>query len=119
DHATPIRPAEWICSGVPIDQPIPTSLAARLLAQRDLLLYPELPRTRTPRTLNRQLIGYVTRDPEVITLAKALPQHITRYEHPMICLARWIHAGHTSHDAAHKIITGMVFPGKHDISPAH
>lgn len=115
DDATPIRPAEWICSGVPIDQPIPAPLATRLLAQRKLLLYPEPPRSRVPPTLNRQLIGYATRDPEVITLATALPQHTTGHEHSMICLARWIQAGHTSDDAACTIIAGVRLPGEHDI----
>jgi hypothetical protein len=118
DHATPIHPAEWICSGVPIDQPSPTTLTVRLLAQRDLLLYPDSPRSRPPQTLNRQLIGYVTRDPDVITLAKALPKHATRHEHPMVCPARWIHAGYTCYAAADKILAGLSPPRGHDASSA-
>jgi anti-anti-sigma factor len=59
DQVTLGPPVEWICSGVPIDQPAPTQQTARLLRERDLLLVPHEPGRRVQRSRHRQLAGYV------------------------------------------------------------
>ncbi|MGH3874820.1 MAG: hypothetical protein ACRDSR_25505 [Pseudonocardiaceae bacterium] len=85
------RPLEWICSGIPTQQPIPEQHLADLLRERDLLLFPEEP--VEPRTRSRRLIGYVTRDPEVMQLARTLiHSRDADGEHPMLIAARRIHA---------------------------
>jgi hypothetical protein len=61
------RITEWINSGVPIWQPAPHGLAAKLLAERGLRLVLD-PCVR-PRTRNRRGIGYACPDAELITPA--------------------------------------------------
>ncbi|MFN2478433.1 MAG: hypothetical protein ABR615_04590, partial [Pseudonocardiaceae bacterium] len=43
------RPVEWICSGVPTQQPAPDPQIADLLGERDLLLFPADPGEPAPR----------------------------------------------------------------------
>lgn len=105
-------PVEWICSGVPTQQPVPERQTADLLRERDLLLFSveqveqvEL----SPRTRSRRLIGYVTRDPEVLRLALMLADVGTAApnmgcDHPMVMAARWVQAGYTA-DAAVRWVT--------------
>lgn len=84
------RPLEWIYSGIPTQQPASDQHIADLLREHDLLLLPEDP--PRSRTRSRRLIGYVTRDPEVMRLARALSH--TRdagSEHPLLIAARRIH----------------------------
>jgi hypothetical protein len=113
DHAAQGRPAEWICSGVPTQQPAPEHQAADLLGQRGLLLFPVDPvdpldaAESPPRIRSRRLIGYVTRDPELMRLAKMLTDvaHADR-EHPMVVAARWVRRGYSADAAARRIIAG-------------
>ena len=85
---------EWICSGVPTTQPAPESQTADLLRERELLLFPVEPAQRPSRTRSRQLIGYVTREPEVMRRALLIADAgDVRGEHPMILAARWVQAG--------------------------
>ena len=72
DDAALGRPVEWICSGIPTEQPTPERQTADLLRERGLLLFPVSPDDAVdsaPRTRSRRLIGYVTRDTEVFRLA--------------------------------------------------
>ena len=85
------RPLEWICSGVPTQQPIPEQHLTDLLRERDLLLFPDDP--VEPRSRSRRLIGYVTRDPDVMKLALTLPNtQDAGGEHRLLIAARRIHA---------------------------
>ncbi|HVE96872.1 MAG TPA: hypothetical protein VNA67_07810 [Pseudonocardiaceae bacterium] len=88
---------EWICSGVPTRLPTPERQTADLLGEHRLLLFPEDPVEAVesePRSRSRQLIGYVTRDPEVIALALMLADAVDDGgDHPMVLAARWIQAG--------------------------
>ena len=102
------RPVEWICSGVPTQQPAPERQTADLLGERDLLLFPVDPGEPAPQTRSRRLIGYVTRDREVMRLALLLADVVgPGWDHPMVVAARWIQAGHSA-DAALPWITGGV-----------
>lgn len=84
------RPLEWICSGIPTEQPAPEQHLAELLRERNLLLFPVDPPQQGTRS--RRLIGYVTRDPEVMRLARTLPNMCEAgSEHPLL-IAAWIHA---------------------------
>ena len=105
------RPVEWICSGVPTQQPAPDRQTADLLGERDLLLFPVDPEEPAPRTRSRRLIGYVTRDPEVMRLALLLADVVgPGWDHPMIVAARWVQAGHSAEAAMPRITAGVNWP---------
>lgn len=108
DRAAQGRPAEWICSGVPTEQPAPDRQTADLLRERGLLLFPVDPAGSPPRIRSRRLIGYVTRDPELMRLAKMLTDvaHAER-EHPMVVAARWVRRGYSADAAARRITAGV------------
>jgi hypothetical protein len=72
DEAALGRPVEWIGSGVPTQQPAPERQTADLLGERGLLLFPVDAVAPAPRTRSRRVIGYVTRDREVMRLARTL-----------------------------------------------
>ncbi len=105
---------EWICSGVPTQLPAPERHTVHLLGERGLLLFPDESVESVelaPRARSRRLIGYVTRDPEVIALALTLAD--TRdegLEHPMVLAARWIQAGYSADTAAGWITAGITWP---------
>ncbi|MGB8961112.1 MAG: hypothetical protein WCC38_04025 [Pseudonocardiaceae bacterium] len=110
------RPVEWIGSGVPTQQPAPERQTADLLAERGLLLFPVEAVASdladpAPRTRSRRLIGYVTRDREVMRLARTLAEVLdVRREHPMVVAARWIQAGYTVEAATPWITAGVNWP---------
>jgi hypothetical protein len=108
------RPVEWICSGVPTDQPTPERQTADLLGERGLLLFPASPVDSVdspPRTRSRRLIGYVTRNSEVIRLAMMLRDVVDAGgDHPMVVAARWIQAGYSPEVAARWILGGVNWP---------
>ena len=126
DRAALGRPVEWICSGVPTQQPAPEHQTADLLRERDLLLFPVDPVQSPPRTRSRRLIGYVTRDPQVMRLALMLADTVDHSgddsgddtgddsgdesEHPMLLAARWIQAGYSAEAAIHWITAGVRWP---------
>jgi hypothetical protein len=105
---------EWICSGVPTEQPAPERQTADLLGERDLLLFPISPARSIdspPRSRSRRLIGYVTRNPEVLRLAMMLHDVVDAGpDHPMVVAARWIQAGYSADVAARWIISGVNWP---------
>lgn len=111
DDAALGRPVEWICSGVPTEQPTPEHQTADLLRERGLLLFPISPVDPVdspPRSRSRRLIGYVTRNPEVMRLAMMLRDVVgAERDHPMVVAARWIQAGYSAETAA-RWITGDV-----------
>jgi anti-anti-sigma factor len=112
-QATLTRPVEWIYSGVPTEQPAPRGQTAMLLRSRDLLLFPDRLIERMPRTRSRQPIGYVTREPEVMRLARTLADTLNLdagSEHPMVLAARWLQAGYSADDAARWITVGEISP---------
>lgn len=90
EEATLRGPAvEWICSGVPTQLAAPERQITDLLSERDLLLFPDNPVEPTPRARSRRLIGYVTRDPEVLALALSLAGTAGEGpDHPMVLAAR-------------------------------
>jgi hypothetical protein len=105
------RPVEWIPSGVPTQQPAPERQTADLLGEHDLLLFPVDPGEPAPRTRSRRLIGYVTRDPEVMRLALLLADVIDPgWDHPMVVAARWVQAGHSAEAAMPWITAGVNWP---------
>jgi hypothetical protein len=105
------RPVEWICSGVPTQQPAPERQTASLLRERDLLLFPVDPIEPPPRTRSRRLIGYVTRNPEVMRLALMLAGVVDAGgDHPMVMAARWVQAGYSTDAAARWISAGVSWP---------
>ncbi len=112
DEAALTGPAvEWICSGVPTQLPAPDRQTAHLLGERDLLLFPVEAVESTRRTRSRRLIGYVTRDPEVIALALMLADDLDEgLDHPMVLAARWIQAGYSADAAASWINAGVTWP---------
>lgn len=114
DDAALGRPVEWICSGVPTEQPTPERQTAALLGERDLLLFPVNPVSAVdspPRSRSRRLIGYVTRNREVYRLAMMLRDVVEGgCDHPMVIAARWIQAGYTADTAARWIIGGVHWP---------
>jgi hypothetical protein len=114
DDTTVGRPVEWICSGVPTEQPAPERQTADLLGERDLLLFPISPARSIdspPRSRSRRLIGYVTRNPEVLRLAMMLHDVVDAGpDHPMVVAARWIQAGYSADVAARWIISGVNWP---------
>ncbi|HET9118271.1 MAG TPA: hypothetical protein VFN75_09415 [Pseudonocardiaceae bacterium] len=114
DRVAQGRPAEWICSGVPTQQPAPEHQTAGLLHQRGLLLYPVDPLNSLdpaespPRIRSRRLIGYVTRDPELIRLAKTLADVAhAESDHPMVVAARWVRRGYSAGAEAGRITAGV------------
>jgi hypothetical protein len=105
------RPVEWIPSGVPTQQPAPERQTADLLGEHGLLLFPVDPGEPAPRTRSRRLIGYVTRDPEVMRLALLLADvNDPGWDHPMVVAARWIQAGHSAEAAMPWITAGVNWP---------
>jgi hypothetical protein len=65
-----------------------------------------------PRTRSRWLIGYVTRDPEVMRLALILADALdVEYGHPMVLAVRWLQAGYSVDTAAWSCVTvGVTSP---------
>lgn len=108
------RPVEWICSGVPTEQPTPERQTAAILGERGLLLFPVSPVSAVdspPRSRSRRLIGYVTRNREVFRLAMMLRDVVDAGgDHPMVDAARWIQAGYSADTAARWIIGGVHWP---------
>lgn len=108
------RPVEWICSGVPTEQPVPERQTTDLLAERGLRLFPFSPVNSidpAPRSRSRRLIGHVTRNPEVLRLAVMLHDVVdASRDHPMVVAARWIQAGYPADMAARWIIGGVDWP---------
>lgn len=103
------RPAEWIGSGVPTQQPAPEP--TDLLRAQDLLLFPAGPSDPTPRSRSRRLIGYVTRDPEVMRLALILAGALEPdSDHPMALASRWVQAGYSPGEAARWVNAGVIAP---------
>lgn len=111
DDAARGRPVEWICSGVPTEQPTPERQTADLLRERGLLLFPVSPVDPVdspPRSRSRRLIGYVTRNPEVMRLAMMLRDVVgIERDQLMVVAARWIQAGYSA-EMATRWITGGV-----------
>jgi hypothetical protein len=105
---------DWICSGVPTEQPTPERQTTDLLRERGLLLFPVSavkPVDPPPRSRSRRLIGYVTRNPDVIRLATMLRDIADAgRDHPMVVAARWIQAGYSPSVAARWIIGGVNWP---------
>ena len=114
DDAALGRPVEWICSGIPTEQPAPERHTDDLLCERGLLLFPVSPDSAgdsPPRSRSRRLIGYVTRDTEVFRLAMMLRDVVdTGPDHPMVVAARWIGAGYSADTAARWILRGVHWP---------
>jgi hypothetical protein len=111
DEVVPGHPVEWICSGVPTQQPAPERQLADLLRERDLLLFPVDPIEPIPQTRSRRLIGYVTRDAEVLRLALMIANVVDGgRDHPMVLAARWIQAGYTADAAARWVTAGVNWP---------
>ncbi len=117
DRAAQGCPAEWICSGVPTQQPAPERQTADLLRERGLLLFPVDPvdpvgpAESPPRIRSRRLIGYVTRDPELMLLAKMLTDVAqAERDHPMVVAARWVQRGYTVDAAARRIAAEVNWP---------
>jgi len=105
------HPVEWICSGVPTQQPAPEPQIADLLGERNLLLFPVDAGEPAPPTRSRQLIGYVTRDREVMRLALLLADVVDPgWDHPLVVAARWIQAGHSAEAAMPWITAGVNWP---------
>ncbi len=105
---------EWICSGVPTRLPIPERQTVDLLGEHGLLLFPDDPVDAVesvPQARSRRLIGYVTRDPEVIALALHLADAADEeVGHPMVLAARWIQAGYSADTAASWVAAGVNWP---------
>ncbi|MGH3785629.1 MAG: hypothetical protein ACRDRG_03565 [Pseudonocardiaceae bacterium] len=111
DEAALGRPAEWICSGVPTQQPAPDRQTVDLLQERGLLLFPVDPIEPVPETRSRRLIGYVTRHPEVLRLALLLTDVLDAgRDHPMVVAARWVQAGYSADLATRWITAGVYWP---------
>jgi hypothetical protein len=108
------RPTEWIGSGVPTQQPAPDRMTADLLRERGLLLFPIEPvdpGESPPRTRSRRLIGYVTRDPELMQLALMLAKVLdTGCDHAMIIAARWMQGGYPADAALRWVTAGVTVP---------
>ncbi|HEX6405354.1 MAG TPA: hypothetical protein VF003_19695 [Pseudonocardiaceae bacterium] len=114
DDAALGRPVEWICSGIPTEQPAPERHTDDLLRERGLLLFPVSPDSAgdsPPRSRSRRLVGYVTRDTEVFRLAMMLRDVVdTGPDHPMVVAARWMGAGYSADTAARWILRGVHWP---------
>ena len=108
---------EWICSGVPTRLPTPERQTVDLLGEHGLLLFPDDPVEAVesvPRARSRRLIGYVTRDPEVIALALRVADAVDTTDegvgHPMVLAARWVQAGYSADTAASWVAAGVNWP---------
>ena len=114
DDAALGPPVEWICSGVPTEQPTPERQTADLLRERGLLLFPVSPINAVdspPRSRSRRLIGYVTRNAEVFRLAMMLRDVVdASHDHPMVIAARWVQAGYSADMAVRWVIGGVRWP---------
>ena len=96
---------------MPTQQPAPERQTADLLGERDVLLFPVDPCEPAPQTCSRRLIGYVTRDPEVMRLALLLADVVgPGWDHPVVVAARWIQAGHTAEAAMPWVTAGVNWP---------
>ncbi|MGH3672133.1 MAG: hypothetical protein ACRDSH_16115 [Pseudonocardiaceae bacterium] len=111
DRAVLGRPAEWIGSGVPTQQPAPEP--TDLLRTQDLLLFPAGPNDPALRSRSRILIGYVTRDPEVMRLALIVAGALEpECDHPMALASRWVQAGYSPGEAARWVKAGAISPAE-------
>lgn len=122
---------DWISSGVPTELPAPESDTIDMLAERELQLFPDVePVEQAPRTRSRRLVGYATRDSEVMRLAlwiaeileggdpaaddpyaddeSGVPDAARR--HPMPLAGRWIEAGYPVRTAAEWVRAGVFSP---------
>ncbi|HSZ30385.1 MAG TPA: hypothetical protein VK784_11615, partial [Pseudonocardiaceae bacterium] len=105
----PMMLVDWISSGVPISQPEPEALAEELLAERGLRLFRDS--AAGPCTRNRRGIGYVVRDPELITLARLIQDHaIEAGRHPVMVARDWVAAGFSADAALGWIRQGVHSP---------
>jgi hypothetical protein len=116
DRPVEDRPVEWIPSGVPTQQPAPERQTADLLHERGLLLFPvdpADPAESPPRTRSRQLIGYVTRDPELMRLALTLTHVLDAGgDHPMIVAAWWMRHGRPTSKRPRSVAGGSALSGE-------
>lgn len=114
DRDTPDRPAEWICSGVPNQQPPPDRQTADLLRERGLLLFPVEPvdpLESPPRSRSRRPIGFVTRNAELMELALALAKVLDADDdHAMIVAARWMQDGYAADTTLRWVSSGVTAP---------
>jgi hypothetical protein len=103
---------EWISSGVPTELPVPEAGTADVLAERNLLLFRDEDQGgAAPRTRSRWLVGYATRHPEVLKLARMLADLVDdEVSHPMVLAAQWIEAGYAAGDAASWVSAGFTWP---------
>lgn len=126
--AAPIGPVlDWICSGVPTELPAPEPDTEDMLGERELRLFPDAePLEPDPRTRSRRLVGYVTRDEEVMRLALWLAEILEGSDpgaddefsdipdagriHPMPLAARWLEAGFSADAAADWVRAGVFSP---------
>jgi hypothetical protein len=85
-------PTVWMCSGVPITEPAPESLARRLLTEHGFWLFSD---TDDPeRTRSMRKLGFVSRDGGLILLAEVIRSNsIGHPGHPLALAARWTAAG--------------------------
>lgn len=108
------QPVEWICSGVPNDQPVPDALVEDLLADLGLLLHRDPtapPGYRASGT--RQVIGHATREPAVLELARRIdPADVAEsgVGHPCMLAALWIGAGFSTDAATGWLHAGVLRP---------
>ncbi|MGH3917360.1 MAG: hypothetical protein ACRDTC_28700 [Pseudonocardiaceae bacterium] len=99
---------EWICSGVPTVLAVPAEVTTDLLAAHGLLLFPDEPVNPEPRTRCRQVVGHVTRHPEVLRLALSLADLLGKDPlHPMVLAARWIEAGYSPEAVTSQVAAGV------------
>ncbi|HEY2724234.1 MAG TPA: hypothetical protein VGI84_06075 [Pseudonocardiaceae bacterium] len=126
--AAPIGPVlDWICSGVPTELPAPERDTEDLLGERELQLFPDAePLEPEPRTRSRRLVGYATRDEEVMRLALRLAEILEGSDpgaddefsdipdagrtHPMPLAARWLEARFSADAAADWVAAGVFSP---------
>lgn len=109
--------AEWICSGVPTDLPVPDEDTAGLLRDRGLFLFPDGPSVPAARTRCRRPIGYATRDHDVLRLALLIAQDARdardvegERTHAMVLAARCLKAGYSVKTAAGWVTAGISRP---------
>jgi hypothetical protein len=113
-HGAQDRPVEWICSGVPTQQPAPERQTVHLLGERGLLLFPVAPADAVesaPRTRSRRLIGYVTRNPELMQLSLMIARFLDdECDHSMIVAARWMKEGYPADAVLRWVTAGLTSP---------
>lgn len=97
---------------MPTELPVPDDRTVDVLGERGLLLFPDGPAVPGPRTRCRRVIGYVTRDPEVMQLALLLAEVVhAGPAHPLVLAAGWIEAGYSVDAAAGWVSAGIPWPG--------